>query len=154
GSEKSAAAVADAGVARDAADASRDGAPEGPPDAGEALGDGGAGPADPQALLASSGAVQADVIFVTVVINAIEIRKNPAAGQLGALLWSIPEWYEFMHGTEELIDPVRDADWILISGPSLRDSGADAITLHYSTSDATVDRAVQIVSRQSPNGGP
>jgi hypothetical protein len=150
------ATAADAGVARDAsaADAGRDGAPdaEGLPDAGEpALGDGGAG--DPQALLASSGAVQADVIFVTVVINAIEIRKNPGAGQLGEILRSIPEWYDFMHGTEGLIDPVADADWLLISGPSLRDSSADAVTLHYSTSDATVDRAVQIVSQQS-SGGP
>jgi hypothetical protein len=158
GRDKAAAMVADAGVIRDAAsaDAGRDGAPdaEGLPDAGEpTLDDGGAGGGDPQALLASSGAVQADVIFVTVVINAIEIRKNPAAGQLGEILRSIPEWYDFMHGTEGLIDPVADADWLLISGPSLRDSSADAVTLHYSTSDATVDRAVQIVSQQS-QGGP
>jgi hypothetical protein len=117
-------------------------------------GDGGAGAGDPQALLASSGAVQADVIFVTVVINAIEIRKNPAASQLGEVLRSIPEWNDFMHGTEGLIDPVGDTDWILISGPSLRDSSADAVTLHYATSDAIVDRAVQIVARHYEHGGP
>ncbi len=157
--DKQAAALADAGAARDAAmpaDAASDAA-HGDAEATDAAppGDGGAaGPSDPQALLASSGAVQADVIFVTVVINAIEIRKNPAAGQLGEILRSIPEWYDFMHGTEGLIDPVGDTDWILISGPSLRDSSADAVTLHYSTSDATVDRAIQIVSRRYAHGGP
>jgi hypothetical protein len=155
--DRTQASAADAGAARDAlADAARDGAQdvETPADAGDQTTSGDAGPSDPQSLLASSGAVQADVIFVTVVINAIEIRKNPAAGQLGEILRSIPEWYDFMQGTEGLIDPVADTDWILISGPSLRDSSADAVTLHYSTSDATVDRAVQIVSRRSPNGGP
>lgn len=117
-----------------------------------------AGPADaggnPQALLASSGAVQADVIFVTVVINAVEIRKNPAAAQLGDLLRAIPDWDDFLHGTEGLIDPVKDTDWILISGPSLRDSSNDAVTLHYATSDAKVDKAIAIVSSHYDRGGP
>jgi hypothetical protein len=122
-------------------------------DAGEP-GDGAAGPQNPQALLASSGAVQADVIFVTVVINAIEIRKNPAAGQLVDVLRAIPDWNDFMHGTEGLIDPVRDTDWILISGPSLRDSSNDAVTLHYATSDAKVDKAIEIVSHHYDRGGP
>lgn len=153
------AALVDAGAARDAAvaaDAATD-APRGDAETTDAAehGEGGAaGPSDPEALLASSGAVQANVVFVTVVINAIEIRKNPAAGQLGEILRSIPEWYDFMHGTEGLIDPVADTDWILINGPSLRDSSADAVTLHYSKSDAIVNRAVQIVSRRYVHGGP
>jgi hypothetical protein len=147
GAQQDAMAVEDAG-----ADAARSDAASADAEASDA-GDGG-GASDPQALLASSGAVQADVIFVTVVINAIEIRKNPAAPQLGELLRSIPEWNDFMHGTEGLIDPVGDTDWILISGPSLRDSSADAVTLHYATSDAIVDRAVQIVARRYEHGGP
>jgi hypothetical protein len=158
GKEKSAPSVADAGALRDALasdDASSDAAPTDAETADAAdAGDGGAGASDPQALLASSGAIQADVIFVTVMINAIEIRKNPAAAQLGAVLRAIPEWYDFMHGTEGLIDPVADTDWILISGPSLRDSSADAVTLHYAISDATVDRAIQIVARHYDHGGP
>jgi hypothetical protein len=156
GKDRNAARIADAGAAPDAlVDAAPDAALADAEvaDAGDA-GDAGAGPADPQALLASSGAVQADIVFVTVVINAIEIRKNPAGAQLGEVLRSIPEWYDFMHGTEGLIDPVGDTDWLLISGPSLRDSSADAVTLHYATSDATVDRAIQIVARHYDHGGP
>ena len=150
------AAVVEAGAPVDAMAPSEGGSDAAQADAATdaAGGDAGAGPADPQALLASSGAVQADVIFVTVVINAIEIRKNPASAQLGDVLRAIPEWYDFMHGTEGLIDPIADTDWILISGPSLRDSSADAVTLHYSASDAVVDRAVQVVSRHYDRGGP
>lgn len=141
----------DAGADAEAADAqaSLDGAVALASDAGPADAGG-----DPRALLASSGAVQADVIFVTVVINAIEIRKNPAAAQLGDLLRAIPDWNDFMHGTEGLIDPVKDTDWILISGPSLRDSSNDAVTLHYATSDAKVDKAIAIVSSHYDRGGP
>jgi hypothetical protein len=116
--------------------------------------DGGAeGPSDPEALLASSNAVQAEVVYVTVAINAVAIRENPAAAELGAVLRAIPQWNDFMRGTEELIDPVRDADWICISGPSLRDTSADVITLHYNVPDATVDKAIAIVARQYPRGG-
>jgi hypothetical protein len=116
--------------------------------------DGGAeGRSDPEALLASSDAVQAEVVYVTVIINAAEIRGNPAAAELGGILRSIPQWNDFMRGTEDLIDPLRDADWILISGPSLRDTSADAITLHFNVPDATVDKAVAIVARQYPRGG-
>jgi hypothetical protein len=158
----------DAGAPRDAgapdapADAPGDAPAEAGPDGAIPLaasegdaGEAGAGAGDPQALIASAGAIQADVIYVTVVINAIEIRKNPAAAQLGELLRSIPDWDDFMHGTEGLIDPVRDTDWIMISGPSLRDSKSDAVTLHYATSDANVDKAVAIVSSHYPGkGGP
>ena len=132
------------------------------PDAGDGdTGDSGAGegPApdagsDPESLLASSDAVQADVVFVTVLLNATEIRKNPAAADLGVLLNAIPQWSDFMRGTGGLVDPVRDADWILISGPSLRDTSADAITLHYNVADGVVDKAIQIVARNSVHGGP
>jgi len=117
-------------------------------------GDGGSEPTpDPQSLLASSGVLRAKVIYVTLVINAIEIRKNPIGPQLGALLRDIPQWDEFMHGTEGLIDPVRDTDWIVISGPSLRDTRMDAVTLHYATSDANVDKAIGIVASHYDRGG-
>ena len=116
--------------------------------------DGGAeGRPDPEALLAASDAVPAEVVYVTVALNAIAIRENPAAVELGGILRSIPQWNDFMRGTEDLIDPVRDADWIYISGPSLRDTSADVITLHYNVPDATVDKAVAIVARQYPRGG-
>jgi hypothetical protein len=157
--EKTVAVTIDAGAAREASAEPAVDAAAAIVDAARgdgAEGDGGApdAAADPQALLASSGAVQAEVIYVTVVINAVEIRKNPAGARLGELLRSIPEWYGFLHGTEELIDPVKDTDWILISGPALVDSSACAITLHYSVSDAVVDKAIQIVSSHYVHGGP
>lgn len=164
--DPSAAATAqlEAGAPRDAG--SRDAATDGatldgaapPGDAGDAgdAGEAGAVPLrDPQALLAASGAVQADVIFVTVVINGIEIRKNPVGKQVIALLHAIPDWADFMKGTETMIDPIADTDWMAITGPSLRDSKNDVVTLRYAASDKVVDAAVAIVSSHYPGkGGP
>jgi hypothetical protein len=119
-----------------------------------AMGDAGAvgDPRDPQAIVGAAGAVQADVVLVMLVVNAEVIRENPVGAQLGYLLRGIPQWEDFMSGTD--IDPVRDTDWVLISGPSLINTARDVVLIHYAASDAAVDRAVSIVSRKYDQGGP
>ena len=157
----------DAGAPTDAAapDAAADARPDAPADASSdsAFGDGGAfplteagpsatGPRIPQAILGAAGAVQADVVLVMVVVNAEVIRGNPVGARMGYLLRGIPQWDEFMSGTD--IDPVRDTDWVMISGPSLVNTTRDVVLIHYSASDAIVDKAIDVVSRKYDRGGP
>jgi len=119
-----------------------------------AMGDGGGvgDPRDPQAIVGAAGAIQADVVLVMLVVNAEVIRENPVGAQLGYLLRGIPQWEEFMSGTD--IDPVRDTDWVLISGPSLINTARDVVLIRYATTDTAVDHAVSIVSRKYDHGGP
>jgi hypothetical protein len=110
------------------------------------------GPRDPEAIVGAAGAVQADVVLVMLLVNTEVIRKSPVGATLGLLLRGIPQWDDFMSGTD--IDPVRDTDWLMISGPSLVHSERDVVLIHYSASDAVVDRAIAIVSRKYARGGP
>jgi hypothetical protein len=113
---------------------------------------GSSGPRDPEAIVGAAGAVQADVVLVMLVVNAEVIRSNPVGAGMGYLLRGIPQWDDFMSGTD--IDPVRDTDWVMISGPSLVNTMRDVVLIHYSAPAAAVDRAVDIVTRKYPLGGP
>jgi hypothetical protein len=155
-----AAALVDAGAPDvrtvDRSDAASDEATEGGAvDSGSALpmeAGGGSGPRDPEAIVGAAGAVQADVVLVMLLVNTEVIRKTPVGATLGLLLRGIPQWDDFMSGTD--IDPVRDTDWLMISGPSLVRSDRDVVLIHYSAPDAVVDRAIAIVSRKYARGGP
>jgi len=124
-----------------------------PSDAAVAMGEGGvvtdAGP--PENLVASAGATQTDVILVELVINADVIRESPVGPRIAYLLHGIPQWEDFMSGTD--IDPVRDTDWVAITGPSLIHTARDVVLIRYAASDAAVDRAVAIVGRKYDRGG-
>jgi hypothetical protein len=85
------------------------------------------------------------------VVNAEVIRQHPVGAKMGYLLRGIPQWDEFMSGTD--IDPVRDADWVQIAGPSLINTARDVVLVHYSAPDAVIDRAVDVVARKYDRGG-
>jgi hypothetical protein len=143
----------DALVTDAATDAPADGAPL--PDGAIPLAEGGvasAGPKDPQAIVGAAGDIQVDAVLVMVVINAEVVRTNPVGATLGSLLRGIPQWDQFMHGTD--IDPVGDTDWVMISGPSLVNTSRDVVLIHYSVSDAKVDRAMEVVGANYAKGGP
>jgi hypothetical protein len=123
--------------------------------AGIAIADGGVG-RDPQALLGAAAAVSAGPNNVTLMVNFVELRKHPEAARLGLVLGGIPQWREFMAGAAgtPLLDPMRDADWMIVMGPSLVDTQNDAVFIHYSTPDAQVDRVIDAVARHYAKGGP
>jgi len=120
-----------------------------------AVADGGVG-RDPQALLGAAGAVSAGPNNVTILVNFVELRKHPDAARLGMVLGGIPQWRAFMSNAQgsAMLDPMRDADWMIIMGPSLLDTKNDAVFIHYSTPDATVDKVIDTVSRKYAHGGP
>ncbi len=140
--------VTDAASQEDAAPSDA-GAPQdgGPGDAGPALA--ASADAGPSAIVGAQ--IQADVNLVVLVVNAEVIRQNPVGAKMGFLLRGIPQWDEFMNGTG--IDPVRDADWVQVAGPSLINTARDVVLIRYSVPDAIVDRAVDVVSHKYDRGG-
>jgi hypothetical protein len=116
--------------------------------------DGGVG-RDPQALLGAASAVSAGPNNITILVNFVELRKHPDAGRLGLVLGGIPQWRAFMSNAQgaPLLDPMRDADWMIIMGPSLLDTKNDAVFLHYGAPDATVDKVIDTVSKRYAKGG-
>ena len=113
----------------------------GMPDAGEPIA--GVGPALAEDVLAGPP-------LVRLLVNMNEIRKNPVGAQLGPLMSAIPQWDDFMAGTK--VDPVRDADWVTITGPSLLHTERDVIMVHYSAPDAVIDHAIDLIRQRSHNG--
>jgi hypothetical protein len=118
--------------------------------AGAAI-DAGSEPSDPHAVAGAVASVQPAVVNVVLVINADVVRRHPVGASLGALLRGIPQWDDFMSGTS--IDPVRDTDWFMVSGPSLVNTERDVVLIHYSAPDAAIDRAMAIVARKYVHGG-
>jgi len=140
-----------------------------PTDAGEGDGggdgglvasaDGGAagganGPRDPGSMIGMAGLVAAGQVNVTLLVNIAVIRQNPVGARMGPLLYGIPQWNDFMKGSQTMIDPIRDTDWILVYGPSLIHTERDAVLVHYSASDAVVDQAVVEIAKRYDKGGP
>lgn len=104
-----------------------------------ALGDGGA-----------EGVTAGDVL-VEVRVNVDVVRGNPVGAKMGPLLRAIPQWDDFMSGTD--VDPVADTDWIRIYGPSLIRTEKDAVIVHYNMTDARAARDIAVISRHDVNGG-
>ncbi len=150
-------AAGDAGT--ESADAGTDAAQEEDASAGDdggmiSVADGGVG-RDPQALLGAAASVSAGPNNVTLLVNFAELRKHPEGQNLGRVLAGIPQWRTFMSNAQgsAMLDPMRDADWMIIMGPSLLETQNDAVFLHYSTPDATVDHVIDTVSKTYAKGG-
>ena len=107
---------------------------------------------DPAAQLGDLGKIAAGPNNVTVVINFAVIRAHPLGPRVQPILLAIPEWKEFMSGST--IDPYRDTDWIMLAGPSLLDTTKDVVYVHYSASDAEIDKGIAGVSAKYSQGGP
>jgi hypothetical protein len=120
-----------------------------------AVADGGGG-RDPNSLLGAAASVSAGPNNITIMVNFVELRKHPEGANLGRVLAGIPQWRTFMSNAQgsAMLDPMRDCDWMIIMGPSLLDTQNDAVFLHYSVPDATVDKVIDTVSKTYPKGGP
>lgn len=115
---------------------------------------GGSGPRDPGAMIGMPGLISAGTVNITLMVNIAVIRQNPVGARMGPLLYGIPQWNDFMKGSQSTVDPIKDTDWILIYGPSLIHTERDAVFVHYSISDAVVDSAVDSIAKRYDKGGP
>lgn len=113
-------------------------------------GGGGVGPRDPEGLVGGLGKMQAGENLVTLFLNVEVIRKHPTGARLSKLVRAAPQWDDALKGTT--VDPIRDADWVLIFGPALLHTEKDTILIHYSVPDAVADEAIEAIKRRSHNG--
>jgi len=111
------------------------------------------GPRDPGSMIGLAGLISAGTINVTLLVNIAVIRTNPVGARMGPLLFGIPQWNDFMKGSQATVDPIKDTDWILIYGPSLIHTDRDAVIVHYSAPDAVVDQAVESIAKRYDKGG-
>jgi hypothetical protein len=114
---------------------------------------GASGPRDPGAMIGLPGLISAGTVNVTLVVNIAVIRTNPVGARMGPLLYGIPQWADFMKGSQATVDPIKDTDWILIYGPSLIHTDRDAVIVHYSIGDDVVDNAVESIAKRYDKGG-
>jgi hypothetical protein len=114
---------------------------------------GASGPRDPGAMIGLPGLISAGTVNVTLIVNIAVIRTNPVGARMGPLLYGIPQWNDFMKGSQATVDPIRDTDWILIYGPSLIHTDRDAVIVHYSIGDDVVDNAVESIAKRYDKGG-
>ncbi len=89
--------------------------------------------------------------LVEVRVNIDVVKTNPVGARLGPLLHGIPQWDDFMAGTD--VDPIADVDWIRIYGPSLIRTEKDAVIVHFNMTDARAARDITILSKHDVNGG-
>jgi hypothetical protein len=101
-------------------------------------------------MIGAPGAIQPGPPLVVLLLNVEVIRRHPVGARMGPLVNGIPQWDEAMKGTT--VDPLRDADWVLITGPSLIHTERDAVLVRYNASDAVADSAVEAIKRRSHNG--
>jgi hypothetical protein len=114
---------------------------------------GASGPRDPGAMIGLPGLISAGTVNVTLIVNIAVIRTNPVGARMGPLLYGLPQWNDFMKGSQATVDPIRDTDWILIYGPSLIHTDRDAVIVHYSIGDEVVDHAVESIAKRYDKGG-
>ena len=112
---------------------------------------GGQGVVDPTAGVATVNTGEQNIVLV---VNNAVIRKHPVGSRLGPVIQQIPQWRDFLKGSQSVVDPVMHTDWILIYGPSLIHTDRDAVLVRYNVSDDIVDKAVDAVSRTYDKGGP
>lgn len=112
---------------------------------------GGQGVVDPTAGVPTLNTGPQNIVLV---VNSAVIRKHPVGARLGPVVQQIPQWRDFLKGSQSVVDPIHHTDWILIYGPSLIHTDRDAVLVRYNVSDDIVDKAVDAVARTYDKGGP
>jgi hypothetical protein len=103
-------------------------------------------------LLGTSAGVATADQYTMVMLDVAELRADPLGTRVPVFLSAIPEWEKFTAGLD--IDPIRDADWLVVYGPSLRRTGRNVIVVRTRMTDQALDTAIAGVSGRYPNGGP
>ena len=112
------------------------------------------GPRDPESMFGLAKAVHPGTVNVVLGVNVERIRSHPVGGRIGPVLQALPQWRDFLKGSQSAVDPIRDTDWILIYGPSLINTDRDAVLVHYNASDSAVDQTVAGIGKGYDKGGP
>jgi hypothetical protein len=120
-----------------------------PPDAGPPV-DAGAPPLrDPIAAAGAVGKISAKDANVQVLIASKVLRKHPLGASFSRLLVMLPSWQQYFAGSP--IDPIRDLDHVLITGPRFReDSSKMVAVMDFNIPEAKIKASIDsIVERMN-----
>lgn len=102
---------------------------------------------DPASAAGDASKVAGKNPNVQVLIASERLRKHDLGSTFGKLLTSLPEWATFFDGTG--IDPVRDLDHVLLTGPQFRDFRKVVAVMDYNVSSKKIRDAMSVVVERS-----
>jgi len=105
---------------------------------------------DPLAIAGGPGKFGPKDAFVQVLFNGNRLRGNSAGAALGGVLTALPEWKSFFEGTT--IDPIGDAEHLLIAGPQFRKSRDVVVWMQYRVPEADMKAAIDTLVKRTKNG--
>lgn len=105
---------------------------------------------DPLTVAGGPGKYGVKNPFVQVLFNSNRLRGNSAGAALGGVLTALPEWKSFFDGTG--IDPITDAEHLLIAGPQLRQSRDVVVWMEYRTSEKQMRAAIDALVKRTKGG--
>jgi hypothetical protein len=105
---------------------------------------------DPLAVAGGPGKFGPKDAFVQVLFNGNRLRGNNAGSSLGDVLTALPEWKSFFQGTR--IDPIGDAEHLLIAGPQLRRSRDVVVWMQYRVPEAEMKAALDALVKRTKGG--
>ena len=88
---------------------------------------------------------------VSLLLYPERIRAHPMGNRFGQTVTKLRNWRNFFQGTG--LDPVRDADRILLAGPQLRDSSRVVAVLRYNVPQQQVRAAIDSMVKRSGDRG-
>lgn len=89
---------------------------------------------------------------VSLLVNLAAIQKHPVGRRSAPLLRQLPPWAHVPEG--KAFAPLRDTEWIVITGPSLVHDEKNAVLALHSASDGVVGQALVHLAKQDAKGGP
>jgi hypothetical protein len=112
------------------------------------------GPRDANALLGAAGEAITGSPESLVFVHSSAIRADARRDQLrNALLGVLPGWSEFM--PYDVVDPIRDVDWVVMSGSLVMGSTESNIILaRYNLTEERADVAMATLLKVLPSAHP
>lgn len=106
------------------------------------------GPTDAAGLIGEAGAILPPNPETLLLVNSAEIRKHPNADAIRRLVMSgLVGWNMFM--PHDIVDPIREVDWALVSGSIyLGHTQRTTFLAHYNLSDARTDAAIDLLLKR------
>lgn len=105
---------------------------------------------DPLAVAGGPGKFAVKSPHVQVLFNGNRLRGNMAGAALGGVLTALPEWKSFFDGTN--VDPIGDAEHLLIAGPQLRRSRDVVVWMQYRVTEKEMREAIDTLVKRSKGG--
>jgi len=106
---------------------------------------------DPMALAGSAGQVSDANANVRLIVFGDRIRRHRVGALIGDLLGAVDQWRAFFKTAG--LDPIKDIDRMLISGPQLRESSKAVIVLRHRATETRIHQAIDSLVKADKQGG-